>query len=78
MERMEKIKTRLKPTDYFYNEVVSIKNPKQYLLYIKNGVYPIDIYTSIDEETNNSILVMIFLKKDTTDVFRRWMNYELE
>jgi hypothetical protein len=37
MERMEKIKTRLKPTDYFYNEVVSIKNPKQYLLYIKKN-----------------------------------------
>jgi hypothetical protein len=77
MERMEKIKTRLKPTDYFYNEVVSIKNPKQYLLYIKNGVYPIDIYTSIDNKTNNTIIEMIFIKNETKEVFKKWMRYEL-
>lgn len=74
---MEKIKTRLKPTDYFYNEVVSIKNPKQYLLYIKNGVYPIDIYTSIDNKTNNTIIEMIFIKNETKEVFKKWMRYEL-
>lgn len=58
------IKTNLKSRDYSIHEVVRIVNPKQYLLYIKNGVYPIDMYTSIDGDTNNIILAVVyFLKK---------------
>lgn len=71
------IKTNLKPRDYSIHEVVRIVNPKQYLLYIKNSVYPIDLYTSIDEKTNNVILAMVFLKEDTTEVYKKWCNYEL-
>ncbi|MBR2401553.1 MAG: hypothetical protein IKB01_02125 [Lachnospiraceae bacterium] len=72
-----KVKTNLTPRDYYVNEVVRIKNPKQYLLYIKNGVYPIDIYSSIDEKTNNAIIVMIFLKADTLEIYQKWCDYEL-
>ena len=73
-----KIQTNLKPKDYTSREVVRIVNPKQYLLYIKNGIYPIDIYTSVDDKSSNSILVMIFLKEDTTEVYQKWCNYDLE
>ena len=45
------VKTNLKPRDYLPHEAVRIVNPKQALLYIKNGVYPIDMYASIDEKT---------------------------
>lgn len=72
-----KVKTNLNPRDYFSNEVVRIVNPKQYLLYIKNGIYPIDVYTSIDEKTSNSILVMIFLKENTMEVYQKWCSYDL-
>lgn len=72
------IQTNLKPKDYTSREVVRIVNPKQYLLYIKNGIYPIDIYTSVDDKSSNSILVMIFLKEDTTEVYQKWCNYDLE
>lgn len=44
------VKTNLKPRDYLPHEAVRIVNPKQSLLYIKNGVYPIDMYASIDEK----------------------------
>ena len=71
------IKTNLKPRDYSIYEVVRIVYPKQYLLYIKNGVYPIDMYTSIDEDTNNIILAVVFLKEETTDVYKKWCNHEL-
>ena len=71
------VKTNLKPRDYLPHEVVRIVNPKQSLLYIKNGVYPIDMYVSIDEKTNNSILAMVFLKEDTYEVYQKWCNYEL-
>ena len=43
------VETNLKEArNYLPHEVVGIVNPKQQLLYIKNNVYPIDIYTSID------------------------------
>ena len=72
------IKTNLKPRDYTQKEVVRIVNPKQCLLYIKNGIYPIDIYTSIDDETDNATLAMIFLKENTSEVYKKWCNYELQ
>lgn len=73
-----KIKTNLNPRDYRLCDVVRIVNPKQSLLYIKSGIYPIDIYTSVDEKTNNSVLVMIFLKEETVEVYKKWCNYELK
>lgn len=80
MDCMEKImvKTHLKSRDYLPKDVVRIVNQKQVLLYAKNDVYPIDMYTSVDEKTNNTILVMIYLKEDTFDVYKKWCNYELE
>ena len=72
-----KVKSNLKLRSYTQNEVVRIVNQKQYLTYIKNGVYPIDIYASIDEKTDNTILAMIFLKEDTSEVYKKWCNYEL-
>ena len=73
------IETNLKKArNYLPHEVVRIVNMKQALLYIKNNVYPIDIYTSIDTQTNNSILAMVFLKEDTADVYKKWCNYDLK
>ena len=72
------VETNLKNArDYLSHEVVRIVNMKQALLYIKSGIYPIDIYTSIDDKTNNAILAMVFLKKDTSEVYKKWCNYEL-
>ena len=72
------VETNLKNArDYLPQEVVRIVNMKQALLYIKSGIYPIDIYTSIDDKTNNAILAMVFLKKDTSEVYKKWCNYEL-
>ena len=47
------IKSNLSLRNYLSNEVVRIVNPKQYLLYIKNNIYPIDLYTSVDDKTYN-------------------------
>ena len=72
------IKSNLQPRNYNLGEVVRIINPKQQLLYTKNSIYPIDMYTSIDERTNSAVLVMIFLKEETTEVYKKWCNYELD
>lgn len=71
-----KIKSNLQPHDYSAKEVVRIVNPKQYLLYIKNGIYPIDVYTTIDD-SDQAILTMIFEKDDTAELYQKWRNYEL-
>ena len=52
-------------------------NIKQQIAYMSAGVYPVDMYVSIDDKTNNSIIVMIFLKEDTKEVYQKWCNYEL-
>lgn len=72
------ILTNLRAKNYHAKDVVRIVNQKQQLLYVKNRVFPIDMYTSIDDKTGNSILVMIFLKKDTKDVYKKWCDYNLK
>ena len=72
------IKSHLHPRSYYSGEVVRIVNSKQFKLYIANGIYPIDIYTSMDRKTGKSILVMIFLKEETKEAYDLWCRYELE
>lgn len=72
-----KTETNLKVYDYDNKDVCRIINPKQQLLYIKNKVYPIDIYASIDQKNDRDIIVMIFSRKDSEEVYRKWCNYEL-
>ncbi len=71
------ILTNLHAKNYHAKDVVRIVNQKQQLLYVKNRVFPIDMYTSIDDKTGNCILVMIFFKKDTKDVYKKWCDYNL-
>lgn len=71
------IEPNLIPRPYYANEVVRIINMKQAKAYINNGVYPIDLYTSRDK-TGKKILVMIFLREQTKEVYDLWCKYALE
>lgn len=71
------VRTNLKPRDYAVKDAVRIVNQKQCLYYIKNNVYPVDMYASIDEKTDKPILVMVFLREETAEVYKKWCNYEL-
>lgn len=70
------IKTNLSPRDYSEKEVCRIVNPKQRDLYIKHRIFPIDIYPSIDKD-GRDIIVYIFLKEDTQELYQKWLNHEL-
>jgi len=72
------ITPNLHPRPYYPSEVVRIVNSKQFKLYIANGIYPVDIYTSMDRKTGKTILVMIFLKEETKEAYELWCKYELE
>lgn len=72
------IKSNLGDFTYDNKDVVRIFNPKQRDLYLINGIMPKDIYTSIDKNTDEKILVYIFLKEDTREAYNKWLNYELK
>ena len=62
---------------YAIQDVVRILNPKQQLLYIKAGLYPLDLYVSIDEKTDKDVLVMIFSKEESYPLYQKWCDHEL-
>lgn len=66
------------PREYNIKDIVRIINPKQCRFYLKNGVYPIDIYTSIDVKTGDDIVVMIFFKHESYPLYQKWCNYATE
>ena len=72
------IKTNIKARDYKYNEVVRICNVKQQIFYLSSGVYPIDIYTSYDDKNDRKIIVMIFEKDKTKELYQKWLNYDVD
>ena len=72
------IKTNINARDYKYNEVVRICNVKQQIFYLSSSVYPIDIYTSYDDKNDRKIIVMIFEKDKTKELYKKWLNYDVD
>lgn len=72
------IQTNINARDYKYNEVVRICNVKQQIFYLSSGVYPIDIYTSYDDKNDRKIIVMIFEKDKTKELYQKWLNYDVD
>ena len=73
----DKIETHLYARDYTRDEVYRIINPKQVRLYIKNNVYPIDMYSSFDDK-GNDVVVYVFLREETKELYQAWLAHELE
>lgn len=72
------VQTNINARDYKYNEVVRICNVKQQIFYLSSGVYPIDIYTSYDDKNDRKIIVMIFEKDKTKELYQKWLNYDVD
>ena len=69
--------SKISGNEYSLNNIVRIVDPKQQKLYIKSGVYPIDMYVTKDLYSDNDILVMLFSKEDTKELYIKWKNHEL-
>lgn len=52
------------------NNIVKIINYKQASMYIKHGVKPIDLYYT-------DVLVFVFDRDETREVYDKWCKYEL-
>lgn len=72
-----KIKSRFSAQDYYANEAIRILDPMQAALYWANGVTPLDIFPSRDYNTNKALIVYVFRKSETKEVFDKWCNHEL-
>ena len=73
---MEISKINGKP--YHLKDVARIIDQKQQKLYIKNELYPIDMYTTTDIETGEDKLVMLFSKKESQPLYVLCKNRELK
>ena len=67
-----KIKPAFQTQEYYPNEVVRIKDRYQQFIWLKNGVFPLDLYESQGD------VIMIFPKNEKTkELYRKWRNREL-
>lgn len=72
------IETNIKSRDYYLNEVNRICNIKQQIFYMDSGVFPIDIYPSYDDKNDRKIIVMIFEKEKTKELYQKWKSYDID
>ena len=69
------IESNLKCGKYTEKDIIRIYNRDQQTFYVDSGVYPIDLYTSYAPKNSRKIIVMIFNRNDTKDVYQNWMSY---
>lgn len=69
--------SKINGVEYSLNNVIRIIDPKQQKLYIKHLAYPIDMYVTKDLYSDNEVLVMLFNKEETRDLYIKWKNREL-
>ena len=77
-EKMEtKVKGKYSGKWYYASEAIRILDPFQATLYWSNGIEPLDIYPSRNYETNKPLLVFVFNRSETKEVFDKWCKHEL-
>ena len=62
---------------YYASEAIRILDPQQAAAYWANNVVPLDIYSSRNYETGKPVIVFVFNRAETKDVFDKWCKHEL-
>lgn len=68
----EIIKSALTGKEYKLSSVVRLINIQQSCFYVSEGIMPVDIYVSKDFITNKPMLVFLFDKMETKDLYAQW------
>ena len=71
------VKSHITQREYNLFSCVKIINIQQACAYIDNGVYPVDIKSSIDNKTGKRCVVFLFDKNESKDVYDKWCKYKL-
>lgn len=63
-----------KITGRYFNvfETVRILNIAQATYYIENDSFPLDVYASKDLKTERPVLVFVFAREDTKELYDSW------
>ncbi len=63
-----------KLTGRYFNifQTVRILNTAQATFYVTKGVLPLDVYASKDFKNKRDVLVFLFSKDDTRDLYEEW------
>ena len=75
---MENEISKLNGKPYHLKDVARIVDPKQQKLYIKHDVYPVDMYTTTDENTKEDKLVMLFWREESKPLYILWKKREMK
>ncbi len=62
----------LRKCEYDENDAIRIVNPKQAAFYWNKGLQPLTIYPSKDYTTDEPILVFVFKKSASKELFTEW------
>lgn len=63
---------------YDKSKTISILNARQAAFYWNNGLQPIDIFPSRDMITNAPVMVFVFNREDTKELFNQWCELKKE
>ena len=63
---------------YCASDVIRIINVRQAVFYMKNGVKILDFYPSEDFKTGEDVMVFLVNKKDTQEVYQKWLGMRHE
>ena len=63
---------------YCASDVIRIINVRQAVFYMKNGVEILDFYPSEDFKTGEDVMVFLVNKKDTQEVYQKWLGMRYE
>ena len=67
------IKSDTTGKEYCPSECVRLVNMKQIAFYLKHGVKVYDFYSSNDFKTGEPIVVFMVNKKESEEVYAKWM-----
>lgn len=62
---------------YDASNVVRLVNVAQIAAYVANNAELLDIYASSDRKTGKPIIVGVFDRSETADLYDKWCRYEL-
>ena len=73
----EKYISELTGKEYSLKNCVRIVNPLQCMFYWLSGLLPIDIYPSIDYKSGKPILVFIYDRQESKELYERWCEHDV-
>ncbi len=59
-------------------DIVRIYDINQLMLYVSNGVKPIDMYVSLSDRDERPIMIYVFSRKETAPLFPKYRNHQLK